>query len=229
MKNIPHRGSHVSKILEAEGSRECLRKKEAHVESEWGWGRQKPRQEEMEKRVPSYQDILWDLPAQPLQDSDGNRVQRLGWGWEQAVKYRVPMEKGNVYSRGLGPSTVPHGRPPALASIERARLTGTKWPGILPQGKQEHPHFHSRQVQMLGLVTQQSRAFSPRPKPCLSTIPSCIPSPFCGSSAIQEQTARLGDLPSHSGGQLARKLRREIYCHSPYPQPHCDPPPGAAS
>lgn len=91
------------------------------------------------------------------------------------------MEKptaGFPYSRGLGTGTVPHRRSEALASIESPRLTVTKWPGILPQGKQEHPHLHSRQIQMLRLVTQQSRAFSPCPKPYLSTIPSCIPQPI---------------------------------------------------
>lgn len=38
----------------------------------------------------------------------------------------VPMGKGNVYSRGFRPGTVPLGRPPALANIERGRLRVTR-------------------------------------------------------------------------------------------------------
>lgn len=36
----------------ARGSRECLEKRGAHMDLEWGWGRQKPRQEELEEEGP---------------------------------------------------------------------------------------------------------------------------------------------------------------------------------
>lgn len=74
MKNIPHRENRVPKIAEAEGIRECLRKKEAHVKLEWGWWRQKPSQEEMEEESPK---LSRDLVRPSSPASPGLR-------WEQS-------------------------------------------------------------------------------------------------------------------------------------------------
>lgn len=111
-----------------EGKRKCLEKRGAPMDLEWGWGRQKPRLEELEDPAK----IRWDPPAWPLQDSDGSKVQRPACGWGGAVMNEVPMGKGNVYNRGFRPGTVPLGRPPALPILKEggSGLPGAWWTAL---------------------------------------------------------------------------------------------------